>query len=437
MDDYMTDYRQPKRIPLVSLLLLAIITALLMTTQLSADNVREPLTDPAQTPRPVAAAVAQSPNQSIDTVLQAGFVIDHHSIDLFEQIPESYVTAARETDMLFSDRSVGQNINEALNCLTASSWGSAPASCRRDYYDANWNWKTYTEADRNNGIVPARILFDPDPNKYNRSNWTFVEKSGSWSELTQDFIQVLAPANVNSKDVLSYQLSYLNVDIASDIADPDTGFFADNPDRYNIYDLEAYIAQHPDKVFIFWTTSLARSIGTQPATDFNNQMRQYAQANNKILFDMADIISHTDQGTPCYDNQNDGQDFPAICPDYTTEANGGHLGSVSGGKIRMAKAFWVLMARVAGWEGGETSPNTPTPTLTATVTGTSPTDTPTPTMTTTATSTPTVTGTPPTQTPTPTMTVTGTPPTVTPTATQTNGTIPPLSEKVYAPAISN
>jgi hypothetical protein len=435
----MTVFRQLKRIPIVTLLLIATIAALLMTTQLgaqlSADSRQEPITASAQTPAPIAAAVAQSPNHSIDTILQDGFVIDRHSIDLFEQIPENYLTAAREMDMVFSDRSVGQNINEALDCLTASSWGSAPASCRRDY-DTNGSVKTFTQADRDNGIVPDRILFDPDPAKYNRSNWVFEYKTGTWSELTQDFIQVLAPAHVGSKDVLSYQFSYLNVDAGSDIANPNSGFFADNVGQYDIHDLEAYIAQHPDKVFIFWTTSLARTIGTQAATDFNNQMRQYAQANNKILLDMADITSHTDQGTPCYDNQNDGQDFPAICPDYTTEANGGHLGSVSGGKIRMAKAFWVLMARVAGWDGGGTSPATSTPTPTVTTTVTPSTETPTPTVTgTPPTETPTVTGTPPTETP----TVTGTPPTMTPTATatRTNGTIPPHPEKVYVPAISN
>ncbi|HIP70515.1 MAG TPA: hypothetical protein EYH05_03870 [Anaerolineae bacterium] len=48
---------------------------------------------------------------------------------------------------------------------------------------------------------------------------------------------------------------------------------------------------------------------------------------------------------------DDGQDTPAICPHYTTEVDGGHLGTVSAGKIRVAKAYWVLMARLAGWDG--------------------------------------------------------------------------------------
>lgn len=307
-------------------------------------------------------------------------IVDHTSIELFDQIPDEYLQRARDLHVLFSDRSVGQNINEALNCFTAATWAQAPASCRRDYYDTNnWLWKTYNQTDLNNGVVPPRLQFTPDPVKYNRDNWIFEFKAGSWSELTQDFVQVLAPAYVNDSDVLTYQFSYLNVDQDSDIADPNVGFFADNPDKYDIYDLEDYISQHPTKTFVFWTSSLARTIGTTQAQDFNQQMRQYAIDNNKVLLDMADITSHTDTGVPCYDTRDgsqyctnnnrcenlpdDGVSLPAICQDYTTETEGGHLGSVSVGKVLMAKAFWVMMAQIAGWDpnGGQTTTATPTP----------------------------------------------------------------------------
>jgi hypothetical protein len=369
MGEQMTVNMQQKQIPVAGLLLTAIIAALLTTAHRSSDRSHE-LLSTLERSQNLNAYVPDS--QPIDSLPVQGFVVDHHSIALFAEIPESYLTAARNLPMLFSDRSVGQNMNEALDCLTAANWESSPAYCRRDYYDADWNWETYKAADYSKGLVPTRILFDPDPVKYDRSKWTFEYKDGSWSELTQDFIQVLAPAYLDSKSVLSYQFGYLHVEKSSDIADPDTGFFADNEDKDDVYDLEAFIAQHPDKVFIFWTISPARSIGTQAATDFNNQMRQYALEHDKILFDMADIVAHTDQGDACYDNRDgieyctkngkcenhpdDGQDLPAICQDYTTEIDGGHLGSVSGAKIRMAKAFWVLMAGIAGWDGVGTSP---------------------------------------------------------------------------------
>ena len=294
-------------------------------------------------------------------------VVNHTSIDLFDHIPERYLTSARNLRVLFSDRSVGQNINEALDCLAAPSWEKFPPDCRKDYYNTNWNWKTYVLGDLVTGSVPSRIFFDPDPIRYNRNNWTYEFRQGTWSELTQNFIQVLAPSYMNSKDVLTFQFSYLNIQEFDNIDDPTTGFFANTPNRYDIYDLETYIAQHPNKIFFYWTTSLARSIGTQTGQDFNARMRQYARDNNKILFDVADIESRDETGNSCFDNRdgvqyctqtgscenhpNDFVNLQAICQDYTTETDGGHLGSVSGGKIRLAKAFWVLMARIAGWDG--------------------------------------------------------------------------------------
>ena len=172
-------------------------------------------------------------------------VVNHTSVALFDNIPAQYLTAARNLRLLFSDRSVGQNISESLDCFAASSWEASPAACRRDYYNSNWAWKTYVYNDMLSGAVPAEDLLQPDPTIYNRNNWTYEFRMGTWSELTQNFSQELAPGYINSKDVLSYQFSYLNIDESNDIVDPTNGFFANTPSRYDMYDLEAYIAQHP------------------------------------------------------------------------------------------------------------------------------------------------------------------------------------------------
>jgi hypothetical protein len=226
-----------------------------------------------------------------------------------------------------------------------------------------------------NNRVPARILFSPDPIKYNRSNWTYDWAVGTWSEIIEIFIRQLVPQYVNNKDVLSFQFSYLNIGTGTNISDSENGFFVDLPSnfygsntvRWDISDLEGLEAQYPNKIFIYWTTSLARSLGSPEGAVFNNQMRAYAIENEKILFDVAAILSHDDKGNPCYDNRDgvmyctmngscedhpdDGVVYPAICQDYTPETEGGHLNGVSAGGLRVAKAFWVLMAQIAGWEG--------------------------------------------------------------------------------------
>jgi hypothetical protein len=324
------------------------------------------------TPVPHQITPTVRPPSTPVPVPEGMILVDHRSVDLFDQIPDYYLEAARNLGMLFSDRSVGDNINSKLDCPAAPTWADSSNGCRRAYYDSDWNWRLYLQDDLNAGVVPPEIMFTPDPVKYNRDNWSYEHREGDWSYLTEDFIKSLAPSYLASKDILSYQFSYLNVDENDTISDPDLGFFADNSNMYDIFDLEAFIAQHPDKIFMFWTSSLARSIGTQVSTDFNNQMRQYAIANNKILFDVADIESHRPDGTSCYDNRDgvqycntvtlecenypdDGFDFPAICQEYTTEVDAGHLGSISEGGLRIARAFWVLMARVAGWDGVSTT----------------------------------------------------------------------------------
>ena len=284
---------------------------------------------------------------------------------LFDQIPEEVLQAARALRMMYADASVGNNISETLNCLAAAGWAESLPYCRMDYIPGSTAVKTYTRADFSSGNVPANILFTPSAVRYDRSNWTFVGKTNEWSHYTQDFIENIAPGYLDEKDVLSYQFNYQHVAGNQPIANPETGFFSNNPDRYDVYDLEAFIAQHPDKTFFFWTTSLARSIGTQEALDFNTQMRAYAARNSLILFDVADIESHTPTGEPCYDNRDgveycdmhgncenypdDGLDLPAICQAYTSELEGGHLGATAAGGLRLAKAMWVLMAQIAGW----------------------------------------------------------------------------------------
>jgi hypothetical protein len=318
-----------------------------------------------------------NPTPELDTRSGGAIIVDHTAVELFEQIPEEYLESARNINMLFANRSVGKNIDDALNCLMSEAWHLSRAYCRNDYYDTSsvqWLSRTYTQEDYLNGVVPSTILFEPDPVLYDRSKWAFDIAEGEWEDTIQMFVEDLVPDYVNEKDVLSFQFNYFNIRQGSNIADPETGFFVDLPHqdyypnrlRWDIGSIEELEEMYPDKIFFYWTTSLARGIGSEEGEVFNNQLREYARANDKVLFDVAAILSHDPEGKPCYDNRDgveycnnnrcenhpdDGKNYPAICQAYTTETDGGHLGSVSGGGLRVAKAFWVLMAKIAGWDG--------------------------------------------------------------------------------------
>jgi len=324
-------------------------------------NTRPPQPEPTETTQPatdspIATTTAEDTPLSSPIQTEA-IIVDHTAVALFDQIPEEYLSKAAALHMIYIDRSVGDNINDALNCLTNPSQEQAPNHCKRTQHPA-------TEF----SVDPAVINWN-HANGYGRENWQFSTWDGTdcseWSDKIRCFIEMMAPV-IDQYNVVSYQLSYLAVTDGSDISDPTVGYFSDNPDSYDVHDQEAYEAQYPDKTFIYWTTSLSRSIGTEVSDDFNDQMRAYALNNNKVLFDVANILAHDPNGQPCYDNRDgipydngnksenyddDGQNYLAICQHYTTEVDGGHLGSVSAGKIQVAKAFWVLMARIAGWDG--------------------------------------------------------------------------------------
>ena len=265
-------------------------------------------------------------------------IIDHTTLPLYDQIPANYLDLAERIRFTFMDRSVGANINDGLTCLAASSWADSASICRRDYIDSSLTtWKTFTSSDAN---IPAQILF---PGGNSRTNIAFVYHEATWEADLQYFIDQY-PNYTGSTDIFTFQHNYLHVDNGTGIA---ANYFNANYSGTNIYDVLALESRYPNKTFVYWTTSLARTIGTAEAQSFNDQMRAWARANHKILIDVAAIESHSPSGAPCVNAQG----YEILCQEYTTEISGGHLGSVSAGKLRIAKAIWIMLAQLAGWGG--------------------------------------------------------------------------------------
>ena len=266
------------------------------------------------------------------------FVVNHLSIEQFHYIPDHYIEAAVELDLLFRHASVGANIDDGLNCLM-DAYDPRPNRCDRD-------------------LDPDEIFYDE---KYDRSNWDFEFHSpppnpnpGWWNKVNY-FIGRVNNLEPGQYEVAAFKFGYVDGHENSNIA---SHFFNPDSSMPNTSDLEALEAEHPDKIVVWWTMGLARAIGTQVSEEFNNQLRAYAAANGKPLMDIAAIVSHTPDGQPCFHNG-----YAAMCADYTTEQFGGHLNAR--GKLRMAKAYWVLMARLAGWRpGDDPPPPTPQPTPT-------------------------------------------------------------------------
>jgi hypothetical protein len=88
-------------------------------------------------------------------------------------------------------------------------------------------------------------------------------------------------------------------------------------------------------------------------------IRNFVKNNSRILFDYADILCWNDSDqqnlVSWVDAGGTNQIFPVIHPENMLDLNGGyvedgdHIGQR--GAIRLAKALWWLLARIAGWVG--------------------------------------------------------------------------------------
>lgn len=153
---------------------------------------------------------------------------------------------------------------------------------------------------------------------------------------------------------------------------PDRGWGLDNGDNSitgNSVNLDTYLNATQEYINycqsnniatkVFFTTGPVdrADIGTSDEGMYNaylkyERIRNYVKTDqSRILFDYADILSYNASGSRSTLTWN-GHTFPTIHPDNIGGTATGHIGSV--GALRLAKAMWWMLARIAGWDGTTT-----------------------------------------------------------------------------------
>jgi len=125
----------------------------------------------------------------------------------------------------------------------------------------------------------------------------------------------------------------------------------------------------PDVTFIYMTGHLDGTGVSGNLNQMNELIRQFCLANNKTLFDFADIESYDPDGSEflsrdaddgCnYSGGNWANEWSAAHPDDPLCANCSCAHSQPLNCNLKGRAFWWMMARLAGWSGSDT--NLPAP----------------------------------------------------------------------------
>ncbi len=162
---------------------------------------------------------------------------------------------------------------------------------------------------------------------YDRTNFVFLSRGNpGWQEKIDDFYTNITSDNPTASDYDALTMKYCYVDSAAEFE-----YYRDK--------MLALEEQYPDTVFVWWTMPIMTT-GSDARDSFNHSVRSYCSDNNKILFDIADIESHSPEGV----KQTDSNGYEIMYASYSSD--GGHLNAE--GAERVAMAFWQLAFLISG-----------------------------------------------------------------------------------------
>ena len=257
---------------------------------------------------------------------QSSLIVDHSCADI-GQIPDEWLDQARDLAIHYAHTSHGSQVVSGLQylasqdsrySLSVDSAGSSPPSsspCTPDHlciYDGNPPETYITPGDywsTTGGI--ARTEAVANTGFFDHSMWSWCgEQSGNSSATVQQYLDTM----------------------------------------------NAFETSFPGMRFILMTGHTDG--GSLTLQQNNDQVRQWAADNGKVLFDFADIESWDPDGTYYPDTDDTcpwcepGCDAnPGACPNPSISCSHSH----SLVCYLKGQAFWWMAARLAGWEGPDSA----------------------------------------------------------------------------------
>lgn len=253
-------------------------------------------------------------------------VVDHTTIDVDDKvIPQPWLDKARALRVYFGHQSVGANILDGLDALARQQ--PARYAVAIEGYSSRWKIGRMLESDPLQRVSQGGIAHFQ------------VGKNGDGEGKVRDFVR-RAGDRAPVADVAMMKLCYVDFPSAKTVqASPDPSrLFATYRDAME------QLEQDNPKLRVVWWTAPLTDRDNLVREQFNRMVRAYAKDKGKVLFDIADIESHAPNGRPMADGVG-----PVLYTGYTDD--GGHL--VGRGQMRVARAWWWLAARLAGWPGPE------------------------------------------------------------------------------------
>jgi hypothetical protein len=276
---------------------------------------------------PLACAAAAFAQAHLQSMAIDPIVIDHTTTDL-SKIPDYWIAQARAMTLYYGFTSHGSQIVSGLEALQSIDPKYNSAVLR---YSPTFRLPDATNALRILGGTPEDYvtpeLFWSEPG--GRANTQAAASTGLFRAAAW------AWCGQQSDNSTATVQQYLNA-------------------------MNAFEAANPSMRFILFTGHTDG--GSATLTRNNNTVRDYARQNGKVLFDFADIESWDPAGNHYPDTADDCawcdswcQSHPADCAVLPDDCAHSHPFNC----VLKARAFWWMMARLAGWSGPGTASSPP------------------------------------------------------------------------------
>ena len=316
----------------------------------------------------------RSSNKDIGAVGRPSIVINHASVDLYDNIPDTYITEVKK--MLFMVRGeshsgayyAGLNALETLDSKFAYTFNQSGAPeaytdqyLRHNmYYRFGTSWEQYmgeeevfTSSTARSSMITGNTYMETNyPDQWIifgfgwcwDMNWT---NDPTTTKDTQYGCGWAGSTSGGPEGNLAWGLNADDFAITGNTVCMDTYINAVRAYNDNFTSAKS--------IWLYTTgpvDSYSGEAGWQRQVK-HDYIRNYVRDNGGVLFDFADILCWTNAGVQNTETWTDGNSVVHTYQNITSESMSGYEGTGyhfgPEGALRLGKAIWVMLAQVAGW----------------------------------------------------------------------------------------